>query len=365
MKRRRFIGQAAAGALLGASAVGCSESQKEAPTNNSNGKKYRWKMVTSWPKNLPGLGLGAEYLAETIGKLSGGQLTVKVYGAGELVPAFEVFDAVRGGVSEMGHSASYYWQGKDLAFNFFTTIPFGMTVTEANAWLYQGGGLELWEELYRPFGLIPMPAGNTGIQMAGWFNREIKSVEDFKGLKMRIPGLGGKVIERVGGVPVNLSGGELFIAMQTGTIDATEWATPYNDLALGLHKVAKYYYYPGWQEPGPVLECIVNKEAFETLPPSLQETVRAACYATNAKMAADYLANNYDALQVLVKKNDVKLLPLPADVIETLRTVSNDIVRESVDGNPFGQKCHAAYREFQEKVSSWHKVSESYYFALR
>ncbi len=345
--------------------VGCDNARQESSAAKSDNKKYRWKMVTSWPKNFPGLGTGAERLAKTIETLSDGRLTVKVYGAGELVPALEVFDAVHSGAAQMGHSAAYYWQGKDPAFNFFTTIPFGMTVMEMNAWLYQGGGLKLWQELYRPFGVIPFPAGNTGMQMAGWFNREIKSVEDFKGLKMRMPGLGGKVLERMGGVPVNLPGGELFIAMQTGTIDATEWATPYNDLALGLYKVAKHYYYPGWHEPGPALECSVNQKAFEGLPPDLQEVVRAACYVANTEIAAEYIANNYDAMEVLEKEHGVNILPLPDDVIEKLRALSADVVREAVADSPFGQRAYAAYLEFQKKVAAWHKVSEGNYFSLR
>ena len=188
--------------------------------------EHKWKMVTTWPKNFPGLGTGANKLAELIGEMSGGRITVKVYGAKELVPAFEVFDAVSRGTAEMGHGAAYYWKGKSEAAQFFSTVPFGMTAQEMNGWLYYGGGLELWTELYAGFDLVPAPAGNTGVQMGGWFNKEINSVDDLKGLKMRIPGLGGEVLKRAGGTPVNLPGGELFTSLQSGAIDATEWVGP-------------------------------------------------------------------------------------------------------------------------------------------
>ena len=237
-------------------------------TGQSVAKTYKWKMVTTWPKNFPGLGTAPERFAKNVALMSQGQLEVKVFGAGELVPALEVFDAVSGGTAEMGHGAGYYWKGKAPEAQFFTTVPFGMTAQEMNGWIHHGGGQALWEEVYAKFGLVPLAAGNTGVQMGGWFNKEINSVADLKGLKMRIPGLGGEVFKRIGGLPVLLPGSELFTALQTGAIDASEWVAPYNDLAFGLHKAAKYYYYPGWHEPGPALELIVRKEAFESLPPT-------------------------------------------------------------------------------------------------
>src|SRR5690606_28795988 len=202
-----------------------------------------------------------------IEQMSGNRLQVRVYAAGELIPAFEIFDAVSRGSAEMGHGAAYYWRGKTEAAQFFAGIPFGFNAHEMNAWLYYGGGLELWQEVYAPFGLVPFPAGNTGVQMGGWFKRPIESMDDLRGLKMRIPGLGGEVLKRAGGTPVNLPGSELFTALQTGSIDATEWVGPYNDVAFGLHQAARYYYYPGWQEPGPAMEIFVNQRAWESLPP--------------------------------------------------------------------------------------------------
>ena len=245
---------------------------------------YKWKMVTTWPKNFPGLGTGANKLAQLITEMSGGRIKVKVYGAKELVPAFEVFDAVSRGTAEMGHGASYYWKGKSEAAQFFSAVPFGLNAQEMNAWLYYGGGMELWQELYAPFNLIPAAAGNTGVQMGGWFNKEIKSVADLKGLKMRIPGLGGEVLKRAGGTPVSLPGGEIYTSLQSGAIDATEFVGPYNDLAFGLYKAAKHYYYPGWHEPGTTLEAMMNKKAFEALPKDLQSIVLNACKVVNQDM---------------------------------------------------------------------------------
>ena len=220
---------------------------------------------------------GPERLARLIGEMSGGRLVIKVYGAGELVPAFEVFDAVAQGTAQLGHGASYYWKGKVPATQFFAAMPFGINAQEFNVWIYHGGGLELWRELYARFGLVPEPAGNTGVQMGGWFNKEINSVADLEGLRMRIPGIGGEVLRKVGGTPVNIPGAELFTALESGTIDATEWVGPMNDLAFGLFRAAKYYYYPGWHEPGTALEAVVNREAYEALPPDLQAIVEVAC----------------------------------------------------------------------------------------
>ena len=262
MKRRDFIKQASVTAVATSVAV--------APAIVSADTKIKWKMVTTWPKNFPVLGTGANQLAKLITEMTGGRITVKVYGAGELVPAFEVFDAVSRGTAQLGHGSAYYWKGKIEEAQFFSTVPFGMNSQEMTAWLYYGGGMELWRESYEPFGLIPAAAGNTNVQMAGWFNKEINNVNDLKGLKMRIPGLGGEVLKRAGGTPVNLPGGELFSSLKTGAIDATEWVGPYNDLAFGLHKAAKYYYYPGWHEPGTTLEAIINKKAFEALPDDLK-----------------------------------------------------------------------------------------------
>jgi TRAP-type mannitol/chloroaromatic compound transport system substrate-binding protein len=356
MKRRDFFKTAGAGAVLSAGTVAPVFAQEET---------VKWKMVTTWPKNFPGLGTGAEFLAQLLNEMSGGRLEVKVYGAGELVPAFESFDAVSRGTAEMGHGAAYYWKGKTEAAQFFAAVPFGLTAQEMNSWFYHGGGMALWQEVYEPFGLVPMAAGNTGVQMGGWFNREIKSVDDLNGLKMRIPGLGGEVLKRAGGTPVSLPGGEIFTSLQSGAIDATEWVGPYNDLAFGFYKAAKYYYYPGWHEPGTTLECFVNKKAFEALPADLQSIVINAARVANQDMLADFTAKNNAALQALVAQHNVDLRPFPADVLETLKKLSDEVVAEIAEKDPLSKKVYASYIDFRGQAIAWHNISERAYLNAR
>ena len=364
MKRREFV----AGLSASAAAAGLSGCGGDSPTGAGPGapsKTYTWKMVTTWPPNFPGLGTGATHLARSIEAASGGRIQVKVYGAGELVPAFEVFDAVAAGTAELGHGGAYYWKGKAEAASFFSAVPFGMNALEMNAWLYFGGGLDLWQEVFAPFGVIPTPAGNSGVQMGGWFNREINRIEDLKGLRMRIPGLGGEVLARAGGNPQTTPGSEIFTAMQTGVIDATEWVGPYNDLAFGLHRVAKYYYYPGCHEPGTTLECIVNKNAFEALPDDLREIVLLACRATNDTMLAEFTARNHEALATLVNEHGVDLRPFPNDVLAHLKALSREVLAETAARDPMFAKVLASYSAFESKVSRWMKISEQAYLGTR
>ena len=373
MQRRDFLTKAGVGALaLGSvAASGCKEKSQPAAVSSASqdnvtaDQPIEWKMVTTWPKNFPGLGTGANFLASLIGEMSGGRIKVTVYGAGELVPAFEIFDTVSNGTAELGHGSAYYWKGKNAAFQFFSTVPFGLTADEMNAWLYHGGGMKLWQAAYQPFGLVPMAAGNTGVQMAGWFNKEIKALEDLKGLKMRIPGLGGEVLKRLGGTPVNLPGGELFTAMQSGTLDATEWVNPYNDLAFGFHKVAKYYYYPGWHEPGTTLECFVNQKAFEALPADLQAIVLNAARVANQDMLTEYIARNNDALETLVNEHHVDVRKLPEDVLIRLRDLSDQVVKEVAAKSPQAQEIYDSYKTFRDKVVRWQAISEQPYLAVR
>lgn len=360
MKRRDFVKKLAGSSLLAGSAL-----TAPAIVNASSKVEVKWKMVTTWPKNFPGLGTGANYLAKLIGEMSGGRIQVKVYGAKELVPAFEIFDAVSRGVAEMGHGASYYWKGKSEAAQFFAAVPFGLTAQEMNAWLYHGGGMELWQETYAPFGLVPTAAGNTGVQMGGWFNKEINSVADLQGLKMRIPGLGGEVLRRAGGIPVSLPGGEIFTSLQSGAIDATEFVGPYNDLAFGLYKAAKHYYYPGWHEPGTTLECFVNKKALEALPRDLQSIVLNASRVANQDMLAEYTARNNQALDTLVNKHKVDLRRFPDDVLDTLRKLSDEVVAEVGAKDEISKKVFASYRHFREQAKAWHDVSERAYLNAR
>jgi len=301
-------------------------------------KVFKWRMVTTWPKNLPGMGMAPESIARMARSMSNGRLDIKVYGAGEIVPPLEVFEAVSQGTVQMGHGAAYYWKGKVPIAQFFTAVPFGLTAQEMNGWLLHGGGMPLWEELYARYNLVPIPAGNTGVQMAGWFNKEINSLEDIKGMKMRIPGLGGEVFEKAGGTAVNLPGGEIFTSLQTGVIDATEWVGPFNDLAFGLHQVAKYYYYPGWQEPGPTLEAIINQEAWDSLPDDLQEILKASILTVNNDLLAEYTSRNNAALRELVDVHGVEVRKLPDDVILELRKISEEVTVGVVDDDPLSQR---------------------------
>ncbi|WJG09001.1 TRAP transporter substrate-binding protein [Aliiglaciecola sp. LCG003] len=338
----------------------------QTPENNAEPQQtYEWKLVTSWPKNFPGLGKAPETFANYVERMSNGRLKIKVFGAGQMVPGFEVFDTVSSGAAQMGHSGSYYWKGKAPAAQIFTAIPFGMNATEFNGWLHYGGGMEMWRELYAPFNLIPFAGGNTGVQMAGWFKKEINSVEDLKGLKMRIPGLGGEVLKKVGGIPIALTGGELFTSLQSGAIDATEWVGPYNDLSFGLYKAAKYYYYSGWHEPGASLEFMVNKQAYESLPADLQAIIEVATRAVNQDMLDEYTAANKDAMEALVNVHGVDMRPLPDDVIDALRSASAEVMQEQSAADPTFDKVYKSYLKFQEGVKNYHKISELEYYLNR
>jgi TRAP-type mannitol/chloroaromatic compound transport system substrate-binding protein len=284
-----------------------------------------------------------------------------VFGAGEIVPAFEVFDAVSRGVAEAGHGAAYYWKGKIPASVFYTAVPFGMTAQEANGWLHYGGGLELWRELYAPFGVVPFAGGSTGVQMAGWFNIRLNNRADLEGLKMRIPGLAGEVFDAAGGSAVRIAGGEVYTSMQTGVIDAVEWVGPYNDRTLGLMEVGDYYYYPGWHEPGAMLETIVNAEALAALPEDLQAIVRVAARATNTDMLDDFTANNSESLQILLTEFDTEVLPLPDDVMDALYDSSRVAIEALVNADPMAKKIAASYFAFAEKVRAYHEISERAY----
>ncbi|WP_017445201.1 TRAP transporter substrate-binding protein [Gayadomonas joobiniege] len=343
--------------------TGCGEESVEDVPNQMK-KIYTWKMVTTWPKNFPGLGTIANELAENIETMSGGQLKIKVYAAGELVPAMQVFDAVKGGAAEMGHSASYYWKGKIPAAQFFTSLPFGMNAQETNAWFYYGGGIELWHEIYKPFGLLAYPGGNTGVQMAGWFKKEINSLNDLQGLKMRIPGMGAEVMSELGVVPVQLPGGEVFSSMQSGAIDAADWVGPYNDEAFGLHKTAPYYYMTGWQEPGAAVEFIVNEKAFKQLPEHLQKMVEVAFEAANARMLALYTAENKQSLHSLINKG-VNIKKFPDDVIAAMQTANKKVIARLLAEDEQTQKIFKSYRDFLLKVRDYHDLTEFDYYNNR
>jgi TRAP-type mannitol/chloroaromatic compound transport system substrate-binding protein len=358
--------------LVAMSLVACADKSATEPTSSvaeraahNTAKIFKWRLVTTWPKNLPGVGTGPERMANAIREMSAGRLDITVYGGGEVVPALGVFDAVSLGNVEMGHGAAYYWKGKLPAAQFFTNVPFGLTAQEMNGWLQHGGGMALWEELYAPYDLIPMAGGNTGVQMAGWFNKEINSLDDLRGVKMRIPGMGGEVFERAGGTAINLAASEIFTSLQTGNIDAAEWVGPYNDLSFGLYQAARYYYYPGWQEPGPVLEVIVNKTAMETLPKDLQAILRSAAAAMNADMLAEYTARSDGALAELVNNHQVQLRKLPDDVLARLQEISNEMVKEIAGDDALAQRIYESYETYRKQVTHYHEISERAYINAR
>lgn len=339
------------------SACGSSGPEQEANAAIDTGKIYRWKMVTTWPANFPVFQEAPEMFAENVRIMSNGRLEIDVFAGGELVPALQVFDAVSQGAIEMGHGSAYYWAGKVPAAQFFSTVPFGMEQKGVEAWLYHGGGLELWNELYEPFNVIALPIGNSGVQMGGWFNKKIESIADLKGLRMRIPGLGGKVLDRAGGNPILMSAGEVYTALERGTIDATEWVGPLHDLRLGLNRAARYYYYPGWHEPGTELELLINKARWDSLPVDLQEIVKQAAAATGAWTfsALEYL--NSQALKELSAKKNVQVLPFPAEVMEELRAITTQTLEEEAGKDPDFKRVYEAYLSFQNTYQPWHRLT--------
>ena len=373
MERRSFLKKAGIAAVSAAAAAtgiaGCAK--KEETTSAEESSKapavvpkttVEWKMVTTWPPNLPVLQTGAERFAQRVEEASEGRLKIKVFAGGELVPPLGVFDAVSDGTAECGSGASYYWAGKIPAAQWFSAVPFGFNAQGINAWLYSGGGLQLWEEIYAPFNVIPRPQGNTGVQMGGWFRKEMKSINDYKGLKMRIPGLGGKVIAKAGGTVVLLAGSEIFTSLERGVIDATEWVGPMHDLRMGFYKAAKYYYYPGWHEPGTCLEAIFNKKAYEALPKDLQVILDAVAMETNLWSLSEFEAGNGAALQELITKHKVNLLPFPEDLLASLRALAEETLEEEANKDANSRKVHEAFKTFKKQVGVWGSVAENAYY---
>ena len=358
MKRRDFLKKAGIG-----TAAAVATAAVNAPAVLAK-KNYKWKMVTTWPPKLPVLQEGCERLAKRIGELTDGRLQINVYAAGELVPAMGIFDAVSQGTVEVGSGASYYWAGKTPAAQWFAAVPFGMNAQGLAAWFHGGGGLELWEETYAPFNLIPRPGGSTGVQMGGWFNKKINSIKDYKGLKMRIPGLGGKVIAKAGGTVVLLPGGEIFTSLERGVIDATEWVGPLHDLRMGFYKAAKYYYYPGWHEPGTYLEYFFNKKAYESLPKDLQVIIDVACMENEHWVLSQFDARNGAALQTLIYDHKVELIKFPDEVLGDLRKLAEEVVAEEAAKDAMSKKVNDAFQKFQKVVGTWGRVSEKAYYDI-
>ncbi len=367
LNRRRLLTGGALGAAALATGCDCAErcGTGVGPAIITNGASRELKMVTTWPKDFPGLGDMATNVARMITEMSGGSLRVRVFSAGELVGAFEAFDAVANGAADIYHGAEYYWVGKTKAYAFFTAVPFGMTAQEIMAWTEVGGGQELWDELGLRFGMKHFAAGNTGVQMGGWFKREVKSLADMRGLKIRMPGLGGEVMRRVGAAAVSLPGGELFQALQSGAIDATEWVGPWNDLAFGFHTQAKNYMYPGIHEPGAQLSVGLNLNVWESLTLSEQAIIQNACRAANHRAIAEYAHYSGEALKVLLDEHGVKLVRQPDDVLEALADATREVLAEAVAEDPFTARVYESFRTSLASGAAWSAISDEAYLAAR
>ncbi|MBV7433549.1 TRAP transporter substrate-binding protein [Cardiobacteriaceae bacterium TAE3-ERU3] len=336
MKRRHLIKAGGASALaLGAAGVAHAEEKKQ----------YNWKMVMSWPKGFPGLGTGAQWFADELRRVTDGQINLTIYGGGELVPALEVFNAVSDGTAEIGHGASYYWKGTVPEAELFCSVPFGMIPIEHTAWYNNGGGRELQAELYKPFGVIPMLGGNSDSQMGGWFNKEINSIDDFKGLKIRIPGIGGEVLQRAGATTVTMPGSEIFTSMQNGVIDAADWVGPWNDLAFGLHKTAKYYY-GGWHEPSAGIDLLINEKAWNELTPELQAQVEAVAQAMNQNMISEFRINNGKSLDTLVNENGVEVRYFDKETLKHLQDITDEYLEEYAQQSDIAKRIKESYQTF-------------------
>jgi TRAP-type mannitol/chloroaromatic compound transport system substrate-binding protein len=324
-----------------------------------------WRMVTSWPRNLPGPGVTAQMLADAIGSMSGGRLRIKLFAAGELVPALEVFSAVSDGTAEMAHTAPLFWAGRLPAAPIFTAAPFGLIPSEHITWINKGGGQELWDELYEPAGIKPFMASNTGYQMGGWYKDEIGSLDDFKGLKIRMPGLGGLVAERLGAVPVNLPPGEIFISLQSGVIDATEFLGPFSDSAMGFYKAAKNYYYPGFHEPNGTGEALVSIKALEQLPTDLREVVAKACEWVNIRSLADAEWENARALATLQSEHGVMLRRYPDEVLDAARDTADSVMKDLAARDAITARIVESYRSAAQMLDPWSTVSVQSFLSVR
>lgn len=356
MKRRSFI----AGAVTTGTAAAALASPALAQ------ETFEYKLVTTWPKDLPGLGTGAQWFADTVTSASGGRLTVQLFAAGEVVPAFEAIDAVASGTVQMGHGAPYYWKGKSPATEFVSNIPFGLTAQEYDAWYHFGGGSELCDEVYREqLGCKYLICGNTGVQHPGWSRVEIKSAEDVKGLKIRMPGLGGEAMQRLGATVVNVPGSEVGPALASGAIDYVEWNNPYGEASLGFWRDAKYYVTPGWHEPGTVLELFVNADAWDKLPDDLKKLVEAVAFATTNVMLSEFTARSAPVLQSFLNDHGVIINRLPDDLLITLGNTVGEVIADKIASDPLSRKVYASLNKFREEQMAYSSVADADFLVAR
>ena len=354
MERRKFLkGAAIAGAASTLAAPALAQAKKE------------MVIVSTWPRDFPGLGLPAQRLAARIGELTDGRLDVQYFAAGERVGAFDSFDEVASGNAQAYIAADYYWKGKHPGWAPFTAIPFGMTYTEIDAWIKYGGGQELWDELAAQFGLKNLACGNTGVQMGGWFNKEIESADDLKGLKMRIPGLGGDVMAKLGASPVSLPGGQIYENLVSGAIDATEWVGPYNDYFMKFYEAAKYYYWPGMHEPGAQIAFGMNKAWWDDLTKNEQNIIEAACNEENARTMAETNAFNGEYLNRLINDHGVQLREFNDDVYDAFGEASAEVIEEAREFDDLSKKIYDAVLEKRAELGAWTELSDTAYVQKR
>jgi len=359
MDRRSFVKKAVLGATAGA-AVACAPKEGAAGPAVHTRQEVQWRLASSFPRGLDTIFGAAELMASRVEAMSEGAFKIRVYPAGELVPALQVMDAVQNGTVQIGHSASYYFTGKNPALAFDACVPFGLTARQQNAWLLEGGGLELVRGLFADFNILSFPAGNTGTQMGGWFRNELGSLADLKGLKMRIPGLGGEVMSRLGATVQVLGGSDIYPALERGAIDATEWVGPYDDEKLGFYKIAKYYYYPGWWEPGPSLSYQVNQDAWNKLPKIYQEIFTTAAAETSTAMLARYDAKNPAALERLIG-HGVILRPFSQDLMKAAKETSEAMLEEQADQDPTYRKVYDSWSKARKESFRWFGTAELAY----
>jgi TRAP-type mannitol/chloroaromatic compound transport system substrate-binding protein len=356
MKRRSFLKKAAVGLAAGGVAAPAIAQTAAQPA-------VSWRMASSFPKSLDTLFGSAEELVKRVAAATDNKFQIRLFAGGEIVPGLQVLDAAQNGTVECGHTANYYYIGKNPAFAFDTAMGFGMNARQQNAWMYYGGGRELMNEFFKTYNVHGIPAGNTGAQMGGWYRKEIKSVADLKGLKMRIGGLAGQIIAKLGAVPTQIAGGEIYQALERGTIDAAEWVGPYDDEKLGFNKVAKYYYYPGWWEGGPQLSVVVNLAKWNELPKHYQEVLEAACAEQNARMVAKYDAKNPEALKRLVA-GGAQLRPFPPAVMDACQKAALQLYEELSAKSPEFKKIYEPWKKFRDDQYLWWRVAENTFDAF-
>ncbi len=366
MHRRDFLTGASAGAVIGTVAgYGLAADGRKTVIPSASPSSRELRLVSAWAKETPGLGPSSERLAKRIADATAGRLRAKVYGPGEIAPAFGSFDAVSSGAADMYYGPEYYWQGKSRAYNFFASVPLGLTAIELGAWIRFGGGQALWDELSAGFNIKPILAGNSGAQMGGWYTKEIRAVEDLKGLRIRVQGIGGEVMRRLGASVVAMPGSEILGALEAGSIDAAEWIGPWGDLAFGFHKVAKNYYYPGFHEPCAAVTLGINKKLWDDLAPEQRGLIEMCAAAENDMLHAEFAANNAKALVTLIGQHQVQLRRFPDSVLSALAKMSEDVLTEVASADDMTKRVYESYTDFRKMATAWSEVSDRAYLELR